>query len=210
MVHLAHTLKFRYCTVGTWDWTIDISWVDWAYNSSTCAVMYCRPSAAIYIMVVKFRNTICPPPPQLSLHTRAALSSNSNGTRSVYRTQKAVYIVRCLWTGPGPEVLQAACSKFATWQVVYSTAKNGRNYLKLKYHFGWGGCLCPRYVLLITCWAILSTQMLFYVNHKPRHLGLRDSNDQIGTEYSIVNLLCCKELILVYSKHADKLAKLIQ
>jgi hypothetical protein len=35
-------------------------------------------------MVVKFRNTICPPPPQLSLHTRAALSSNSNGTRSVY------------------------------------------------------------------------------------------------------------------------------
>jgi hypothetical protein len=41
-------------------------------------------SAAIYIMVVKFINTICPPPPQLSLHTRAALSSNSNETRSVY------------------------------------------------------------------------------------------------------------------------------
>jgi hypothetical protein len=41
-------------------------------------------SAAIYIMVVKFRNTICPPPPQLSLHMRAALSSNSNGTQSVY------------------------------------------------------------------------------------------------------------------------------
>jgi hypothetical protein len=36
------------------------------------------------IMVVKFRNTILPPPPQLSLHRRAALSSNSNGTRSVY------------------------------------------------------------------------------------------------------------------------------
>jgi hypothetical protein len=35
-------------------------------------------------MVVKFRNTIWPPPPQLSLHRRAALSSNSNGTRSVY------------------------------------------------------------------------------------------------------------------------------
>jgi hypothetical protein len=31
-----------------------------------------------------FRNTICPPPPQLSLHRRAALSSNSNGTRTVY------------------------------------------------------------------------------------------------------------------------------
>jgi hypothetical protein len=35
-------------------------------------------------MVVKFRNTICPSSPQLSLHRRAALSSNSNGTRSVY------------------------------------------------------------------------------------------------------------------------------
>jgi hypothetical protein len=46
--------------------------------------MYCRHSAAIYIMVVKFRNTICSPPPQLSLYRRAALSSNSNGTRSVY------------------------------------------------------------------------------------------------------------------------------
>jgi hypothetical protein len=28
--------------------------------------VYCRHSAAIYIMVVKFRHTICPPPPQLS------------------------------------------------------------------------------------------------------------------------------------------------
>jgi hypothetical protein len=52
-------------------------------------------SAAIYIMVVKFRNTIWPPKPQLSLHRRAALSSNSNGTRSV--NPNAVYIVRCLW-----------------------------------------------------------------------------------------------------------------
>jgi hypothetical protein len=41
-------------------------------------------SVGIYIMVVKFWNTICSPPPQLSLHRRAALSSNSNGTRSVY------------------------------------------------------------------------------------------------------------------------------
>jgi hypothetical protein len=56
-------------------------------------------SAVIYIMVVKFRNTICPPPPQLSLHRRAALSSNSNGTQYVYsrKNPKAVYIVRCLW-----------------------------------------------------------------------------------------------------------------
>jgi hypothetical protein len=41
-------------------------------------------SAAIYIMVVKFRNTIWPPSPQLSLHRRATLSSYSNGTRSVH------------------------------------------------------------------------------------------------------------------------------
>jgi hypothetical protein len=39
--------------------------------------------AAISIMVVKFRITICPPPLQLSLHRRAVLSSNSNGTQSV-------------------------------------------------------------------------------------------------------------------------------
>jgi hypothetical protein len=61
-------------------------------------------SATIYIMVVKFRNTICPPPPQLSLHTRAALSSNSNGTRSVYNKKnpksRVLYSVRCLWSIP--------------------------------------------------------------------------------------------------------------
>jgi hypothetical protein len=49
-------------------------------------------SAVIYIMVAKFRNTICPPPPQLSLHRRAALPSNSNGTRSVYsRKNQFIY-----------------------------------------------------------------------------------------------------------------------
>jgi hypothetical protein len=50
-------------------------------------------------MVVKFRNTICPPQPQLSLYRRAALSSDSNGTCSYIaeRTQSAVYIVKCLW-----------------------------------------------------------------------------------------------------------------
>jgi hypothetical protein len=54
-------------------------------------------SAAIYIMVVKFRNTIWPPPPQLSRHKGAALLSNSNGTRSYIaeRTQNAVYCI--LW-----------------------------------------------------------------------------------------------------------------
>jgi hypothetical protein len=36
-------------------------------------------------MVVKFRNTIWPIQPQLSLHRRAALSSNSNGTQSAHK-----------------------------------------------------------------------------------------------------------------------------
>jgi hypothetical protein len=55
-------------------------------------------SAAIYIMVVKFRNTICPPPPQLSLQEGCALSSNSNGTRSVYsrkNPKRSLYSMAC-------------------------------------------------------------------------------------------------------------------
>jgi hypothetical protein len=37
-----------------------------------------------HIVVVKFSITSCPLPSQLALHRRAALSSNSNGTRSVF------------------------------------------------------------------------------------------------------------------------------
>jgi hypothetical protein len=50
-------------------------------------------------MVVKFINTICPPQPHLSLHRRAALSRipTEHGPYIAERTQKAVYIVRCLW-----------------------------------------------------------------------------------------------------------------
>jgi hypothetical protein len=53
-------------------------------------------------MLVKFRNTIFPPPPQFLLHRRAELSTNSKGTQSVpalykaERSRKAVYTVRCL------------------------------------------------------------------------------------------------------------------
>jgi hypothetical protein len=46
-------------------------------------------------MVVKFRNTIWPPPPQLSLHKRAALSRNSNGTRSVYSRENPKRSLYC-------------------------------------------------------------------------------------------------------------------
>jgi hypothetical protein len=52
-------------------------------------------SAATYIMVVKFRNTGWPPPPQLSLYRRTALSSNSNGTRSVYNRENPKSSLYC-------------------------------------------------------------------------------------------------------------------
>jgi hypothetical protein len=42
-------------------------------------------SAAIYIMVVIIWNTSWPPPPQLSLPRRAALTTNSNGTQSAHK-----------------------------------------------------------------------------------------------------------------------------
>jgi hypothetical protein len=88
--------------------TTDISWLDWAYKSSTFDVMYRRQRRHLqYIMVVKFWNTICPPPRQFFFHWRAALSSNSNGTRPYIaeRTQNAVYIhiVRCLWLFTGAD-----------------------------------------------------------------------------------------------------------
>jgi hypothetical protein len=70
------TKEFQWMFVFPCLHSIDISWVDWAYKPVTSCIV---GSAAIYIMVVKFRNTICPAPPQLSLHRRAALSSNSNG-----------------------------------------------------------------------------------------------------------------------------------
>jgi hypothetical protein len=53
-------------------------------------------------MVVKFRNTIFPPIPQLSLHRRAALSSNSNGARSVYSRKKAKSSLYCEMSMPLP------------------------------------------------------------------------------------------------------------
>jgi hypothetical protein len=46
-------------------------------------------------MVVKFRNTIWLPPPKLSLRRRAALSSNSNGTRSVYSRENPKSSLYC-------------------------------------------------------------------------------------------------------------------
>jgi hypothetical protein len=57
-------------------------------------------SAATYVMVVKFRITIWHPPPQLCLHIgelRCQAIQTEHGPCIAERTQKAVYIVRCLW-----------------------------------------------------------------------------------------------------------------
>jgi hypothetical protein len=70
---------------------IDISWVDWAYKSSTCDVMYCRHSAAIYIMVIKFRNTICPLPPQLTLRRRAVRCHTIQTEHGPYLAERTLY-----------------------------------------------------------------------------------------------------------------------
>jgi hypothetical protein len=53
-------------------------------------------------MVVKFRKTIWPPPPQLSLHRKDALSSNSNGTRSVYNRENPKSSLYCQMSMVGP------------------------------------------------------------------------------------------------------------
>jgi hypothetical protein len=70
--------------INAWDYPVDISWVDLPYKASIPVTSCIVDSAAISIMGAIFRNTICPPPPQLLLHRRAALSTNSKGTQSVY------------------------------------------------------------------------------------------------------------------------------
>jgi hypothetical protein len=73
------------CTVNKiilWVWDIDISWVD--SLTRLLGVTSCiADSDASYVMVAKFRNTICPPPPQFLLLRRVALSTNAKVTQSV-------------------------------------------------------------------------------------------------------------------------------
>jgi hypothetical protein len=78
-------------------------------------------SAAIYFMVAKFRNTICPLPPQYLLHRKAALSTNSKGEQSEYsrRPRKVVYYVRCLW-------LEITCKNFSNIYCTVITTKYAR------------------------------------------------------------------------------------
>jgi hypothetical protein len=85
--------------------------------------MYRRQRRHLYY-VVKFQNTICPTQPQLSLHRRAALSSDSNGTLSYIaeRTPCAVYFVRCLWLRPP---LQTIVFPFKDIGKILCTIKRG-------------------------------------------------------------------------------------
>jgi hypothetical protein len=89
---------------------IDISWLDWAYKSSTCDV--------------KFRNTIWPPTPQLSLHRRAALSSYSNGTRSVYSRENPKSSLYCEMSVVFPH--KRRCTVENTW--FGNAGRGGRQY----------------------------------------------------------------------------------
>jgi hypothetical protein len=69
--------------------TIDISWVDCPYTASTCDVMCSRQRRQLYYAVVKFLNTIWPPPPPAVLpsyrYRRAALTTDSNGTQLAHK-----------------------------------------------------------------------------------------------------------------------------
>jgi hypothetical protein len=58
--------------------TIDILWVDYPFTRLQPVTSCIVDSPAIYVMVVKIENTIWPPPPQISLYRRAALTTNSN------------------------------------------------------------------------------------------------------------------------------------
>jgi hypothetical protein len=65
--------------------TIDISWVDYPYMTTpTCDVMYCRQRRHLYYGGDNL-NYYLPPPPQFSLHKRAALITNSNGTQPAHK-----------------------------------------------------------------------------------------------------------------------------
>jgi hypothetical protein len=79
--------------------SIDISWLDWAYKSSTCDVCIVD-SAAIYIMLVKFRNTFGPlhrSSPFIGERLCQAIQMEHGLICIAERTQNAVYIVRYLY-----------------------------------------------------------------------------------------------------------------
>jgi hypothetical protein len=87
---------------------IDISWVDWAYKSSTVPVTsFVNDRTAIYIMVVKIRNTFAPPPLNRSSlfigGLRCQAIQTEQGPYIAERTQKAVDIVRYLCVRNDPK-----------------------------------------------------------------------------------------------------------
>jgi hypothetical protein len=146
-------------------------------------------SAAIYIMVVKFRNNICPPQPQLSLHRRAALSSDSNGTTRSYiaeRTQTAVYIVRCLWIS-GASV-KGDCP-WLGYQLIYSPVS--------MYIYLWSLWYGPTDSPLTSCDGLIHLVYFFEVKSR---LGLFLGRAELacGCHRKLINIVCGLPVLRIF------------
>jgi hypothetical protein len=64
--------------------TIDIVWVDCVYKPSAWDVMYCRQRHHLYYGCQIYKYYLSPSTAAVKLHRRAAMSTNLNGTQSVY------------------------------------------------------------------------------------------------------------------------------
>jgi hypothetical protein len=88
---ITHLKKFTtICLCGIYS----LTWEDYLDRPPLLlSVISCTiGSALLCIMVARNRITIWPPPPQLSLHRRAALTVNSNGTRSAQKGKRRVAV----------------------------------------------------------------------------------------------------------------------
>jgi hypothetical protein len=102
-------------------------------NSSVCLhtslrIHFRPPRAAT---VVKFRNTIWPPPPQLSLHRRAALSSNLNGKRSVYSRENPKRSLYCEMSVSERVITYITCFFILILRYITSNLKNEKINLRM-------------------------------------------------------------------------------
>jgi hypothetical protein len=81
--------------------------------------MYCRQRRHLYYGGQILKYYLPPSTAALPLYRRAALSRNSteHGPYIAERTQKAVYIVRCLWVG----VLQNFSLVWVTIEMMFDT-----------------------------------------------------------------------------------------
>jgi hypothetical protein len=83
--YMISMVQYRYPTI----YNIDIRRLSRPPPPPLLPVISCIiDSALLYIMVARHRNTIWPPPLQLSIHRRAALLTNSNGTQSAHKGKR--------------------------------------------------------------------------------------------------------------------------